>query len=118
MREPLPGWDHRGVLLTPSTIQVVNVGEWWRVSLIGMVSGESTAPRIAAEDAARALAADIVAALGGSVTWPGEVATTSHGVWRILCGGCQAVVRVTGRLGAIDCPSCRQPIISREAPDA
>lgn len=68
-RSPLPGWSHHGALLSPSTIQVINVDDWWRVSLIGSVSGESTAPRIAAEDAARAMVADMAAALGGSVTW-------------------------------------------------
>jgi hypothetical protein len=32
--------------------------------------GESGAPRIAAEDVARAMVADMAAELGGSVTWP------------------------------------------------
>ena len=72
MRKPLAGWDHRGVLCAPGCMQVCNVGEWWRVSLIGMVSGESTAPRIAAENAARAMVADMAAALGGGVTWATE----------------------------------------------
>ena len=64
-----------------------------------------------AHEAARAeLIADIAAA--------DRLAPTGHGVWRILCGGCRAEMRVTGRLGTLDCPSCGQPIISTEATDA
>ena len=61
---------------------------------------------------------DALAELIADVAAADRLAPTGHGVWRILCGGCRAVMRVTGRLGTLNCPSCQQPIISTEATDA
>lgn len=76
MRELLPGWrDEHGqwrVDVGPMALTADHFGEW----TIGVdecfgYSGDGlTRTKLAAEDAARKLAADIVAALGGSVTWP------------------------------------------------
>lgn len=74
-RAPLPGWSR------PGDEDVFNVGPvdmgvtlhgYWYVDIEGGAHGQVKpgAPRrIAAEDAARALVADMAAALGGRVVW-------------------------------------------------
>jgi hypothetical protein len=80
MREPLSRWidydlagDSRILPCRYATIMCGgNRNTYFSVTLRGQVSGESGAPRIAAEDVARAMVADMAAELGGSVTWPTE----------------------------------------------
>lgn len=81
-REPLPGWVklwHGGLHLKQGgvTLEVSRDGYWKaRANANGprnviqrADSPNPTAAQLAAEDAARAMVDEMVAALGGSVTW-------------------------------------------------
>lgn len=81
MREPLLGWTF-GELPAHPAAMVLSVNptddgsptEWavdGQYCYSGYADGEAGA-RIAAENAARAMVADMAAALGGSVTWATE----------------------------------------------
>lgn len=81
MREPLPGWEPRrpsGSLIVTGDITLIadSDGEWWIDSEMEDAFGHSpngmVATMLAAEDAARAMVADMAKALGGSVTWATE----------------------------------------------
>lgn len=78
-REPLPGWSQGFLEGMPETIGAClgfprdsGKTQWFVELAYTHVSGESASPQLAAEDAARAMVADMAAALGGSVTWPTE----------------------------------------------
>ena len=92
MREPLSGWrgDEPGkpevwwhpplrLSVNPHASPVPWGGAWFGADGAGMVwlpfGGDAETVRdaqLAAEDAARAMVADMAAALGGSVTWAAE----------------------------------------------
>ena len=84
-REPLSGWVelwHRGKNLKQGgvTLEVSRDGYWKarannngpRGVLLRAVPPTALTAQLAAEDAARAMVADMAAALGGSVTWAAE----------------------------------------------
>ncbi len=77
MRKPLPGWEARrhggGLFFDAGRFRLIadSNGEW-DVSCEGAdgaVSVSLAHVQFAAEDAARAMVADMAKALGGSVTW-------------------------------------------------
>lgn len=84
-REPLAGWMRVGQYIILGTARVATMAYvcngslpgWTGRVLIGdgenRIGGDSLhAAQLAAEDAARALVAEMAAALGGSVTWGGD----------------------------------------------
>ena len=83
MRKPLPGWMRAGGYFILGTVKAGTIayacngaepGYTGRMTLgVGenrVWADDLRSAQLAAEDAARALAADIVAALGGTVAWP------------------------------------------------
>ena len=83
-RKPLAGWDHSGEDSTfwfPGGDMVASTGRMWVAirqrskSDYGHGMGIAAAC-IAAENAARAMVAEMVAALGGSVTWADDQGDT------------------------------------------
>ncbi len=77
-REPLPGWrDEYGRWrneLGKMAIVADAEGEWYVEcdGVYGCVGNSTVRAQLAAEDAARAMVADMATALGGSVTWATE----------------------------------------------
>ncbi len=78
MREPLSGWTKRrygpGMTLAVGVADLIaHIDEWYaEVEMLYGYESELAAAQLAAEDAARAMVADMATALGGSVTWATE----------------------------------------------
>lgn len=76
MREPLSGWkgtpNGRYLYMDRYGVELWAQGDGYEVTLDGVagdIAHPGVSPQIAAEDAARAMVADMAKALGGSVTW-------------------------------------------------
>lgn len=84
MREPLPGWtmdDDDAARIRGGVELLASKTRWMMIfrERSQTVSGHHLPPmeaQLAAEDAARAMVADMAAALGGSVTWATEGGAT------------------------------------------
>lgn len=78
-REPLAGWaptpNGRYHVLVHNGLELWVTDEGYEVDVSGREDGEASdrgAAQLAAEDAARALVADMAKALGGTVAWSTE----------------------------------------------
>lgn len=96
-REPLSGWDPtpngRYHVMTFGMVEMWVTDEGYEVDMSGTSDGKAdgrTSAQLAAENAARAMVADMAKALGGSVTWATDertcVWTDSPEVWSAACG--------------------------------
>ena len=81
-RAPLPGWgefpDGGAALPCPIGMTVAagfGDSSYWQLTVTIHRQGHNDNPRIAAEDAARAMVAEMAAALGGRVVWDAEGGT-------------------------------------------
>ena len=81
MREPLPGWTGPVYGRVDLKRSCVNIYAWydgeWQVRIdnrwrCDRLADDLPSAQLAAEDAARAMVADMAAALGGRVTWAKE----------------------------------------------